>query len=379
VHLSPLLLRHRAMAEFEDEINVKLLDRLVLWANIPRVLQNTILRDLDGIKGFRDRSNPPSFFSEYVANKYGVEINPDSLRATLSFFRKQTCSIGNAPNLTGFLHLKGDWAITNDWQIPFHDASLVDAMIYVATKVHNMKNLLICGDFWDNHMYSSFTKLTEGLTSEDQYVVSEEIMEMLLDHFDHIVWSSGNHEFRLMRMLEGNIKFERLGRMITSNDKVTLTPYPYVHINNSWRVTHPRNFSIIPLTVARKLAGKHSRNIICAHGHRLGVSFAESGRFIVADSGGLFDVTKMDYVMLTDSTHAMMNSGFMMLENNYPYVYGPFLTDWAKLGISFLKQPKWLTSLEGSADDINGSGHSQVDGMGGPGGSPAHSDGSDLV
>jgi hypothetical protein len=319
----------------------------LLWAKTPQKLRAVILHDIDGQKPYRDRSKGPNYFSEYVSEKYGVCIDPNVLRARLSEFRKGYIEAPDAHRLTDFLRLKGDWIVTTDWQVPYHDSTLVMAMVHVA-KMHGIKNIVLGGDFLDNILYSKFLPRVEGTTSEQQFEVAERILEMLLDEFDKVVWMRANHEARFFSRLDNKLGMERFAHLISSSvgDKLITTEYPYLHINEHWRLTHPLNFSIIPMRIAFQMAAKYRMSILCAHGHRFGLSFDHSGQDLVVDTGGLFDITKLEYIMLSDSVNPVMNQGFVVIDNNFPYLYGPMVTDWKKIGFQY-DTPAWISSLRG--------------------------------
>ena len=71
-------------------------------------------------------------------------------------------------------------------------------------------------------------------------------------------------------------------------------------------------------------------SIIAAHGHSFGVTFDKSGQDCICDSGGLFDLTKLEYLMTSDKTNPVHCNGFFVIVDNYPYPFAPGLTNWVK-------------------------------------------------
>ena len=100
----------------------------------------------------------------------------------------------------------------------------------------------------------------------------------------------------------------------------------------TWRVTHPTEYSRVPLSKPRFLGHKlKDKHIIMAHQHANAVGLDESGKYALCDLPALCDPEKLAYVQMTDSTKPIMKRGFAMLRNGTLHVFSdqPALTDWS--------------------------------------------------
>jgi len=205
--------------------------------------------------------------------------------------------------------------ITSDWQVPFHDSKWADFAFQVA-KGFGVDLHVINGDFLDFHSIAKFDPQlhddADSIAEELDY--AEEILSQSCKAFGTTVMDLGNHEWRLYRaLLKAQIGPARLLKLMGASERVQLTEFSYVVVNERIRCTHPRNFSRIPTRVAADLAAKHHQDVIGAHGHLLGYRRDISSRFTVVDSGGMFDPRRLDYINSVDSTIPLVNQGFVIL------------------------------------------------------------------
>ncbi|MFA5247885.1 MAG: hypothetical protein WCX79_00405 [Candidatus Paceibacterota bacterium] len=232
----------------------------------------------------------------------------------------------------------GDICLACDFHIPCHDESLIDYMIGVCKDL-NIRKLAIDGDFLDCDNLSIFTSVTESnrsvsITWKAEKDEGRKIMTRLLEWFEEIYICSGNHENRIIALTGGKEGFKdivlaMMPRNITISDyerRVHSTTDDFMILNHNcvdengndriqeWMLCHPKNFSILPLRVARALCAKFGKNIHMAHGHNLLQGRDISGRFICIEGGGLFDREALEYTCKT-TTHPVMRSGFFILKN----------------------------------------------------------------
>jgi len=59
------------------------------------------------------------------------------------------------------------------------------------------------------------------------------------------------------------------------------------------------------------------------------MSISESGKYVVINSGGLFDSNKVAYIQTTN-TYPLWNQGFLTIENGYPDLFNPLFRDLSK-------------------------------------------------
>ena len=232
----------------------------------------------------------------------------------------------------------GDICLGCDFHIPCHDDALIDYMIYVCKDL-NIKKLAIDGDFLSCDNLSIFTSVTESnspitITWKAEKDEGRKMMERLLEWFEEIYICAGNHENRIIALTGGKEGFlEIINAIMPDNitpldyrkrvhatiDDHMFLDHRYIDENGNeqiqeWMLCHPKNFSILPLRVARALCSKFGKNIHMAHGHNLLKGRDISGKFICLEGGGLFDREALDYTCRT-TTHPVMRSGFYVLKN----------------------------------------------------------------
>ena len=232
----------------------------------------------------------------------------------------------------------GDICLACDFHIPCQDDALVDYMIGVC-KDYNIRKLAIDGDFLDCDNLSIFVSNTESsknktITWQGEKNEGRKMMTRLLEWFDEIFICAGNHENRIVALTGGKEGFLEIVHAIMP-ENITIADYrkrvratiddhmvlnhEYIDENGNkqiqeWLLCHPKNFSILPLRVARALCAKFGKNIHMAHGHNLIRGRDISGEFICIEGGGLFDREALEYTCRT-TTHPMMRSGFFILKN----------------------------------------------------------------
>jgi len=217
-----------------------------------------------------------------------------------------------------------------DFHIPLHDPKLIEKMVYVSQKM-NSKKLIVAGDFYNLDAFSKFVSEPTYFAGEE-LDYGEQILDYLVEWFDSILLLMGNHEERLYkRRLDKEIDIERLNRMLHRHeDKIKFSKYGYCVLNDTWRITHPKNYSQIKTRVANRLALKHRQHVLNFHGHALSIAHDDSGHQIIADGGGLFDEKKMEYRMIKDSIYPAWARGFWVITGqNELHAFNNLFTPWA--------------------------------------------------
>lgn len=223
-----------------------------------------------------------------------------------------------------YLRLSGDWVVSSDYHIPYTDVELIRLMITTAKKF-KVRNLLVAGDFLDQAAFSTFF-VQEELDFREELEGAREIFKLLAGWFTNIKFLLGNHDIRLLKLLQFKLGAEDFFKMIS--DKVQVSQYPYCKINNKWYITHPKNYSKIATRVAHWLNHREQCHVGVAHGHAMGVTYSPSGREVLFDTGGIFDQTRVEYKNLIDTTHANWISGFSLIYRDYLYQFPKAHTDW---------------------------------------------------
>lgn len=231
------------------------------------------------------------------------------------------------------LKLSGDWAIASDFHIPYTDVGLVRLLIAMSQKFQ-VKNLLIPGDFLDQAAFSMFF-IQETADFKEELEGAREIFKLLSSWFINIKLLLGNHDIRLLKLLEFKLGPEDFFKMVDA--KLRVSQYPYCKINEKWHITHPKNYSKIATRVAHFLNHREQCHVGVAHGHAMGVTYSPSGKEILFDTGGMFDQKRVEYKNLIDTIHGNWISGFSIIHKDHLYQFPKEHTDfnnfWLKIKI----------------------------------------------
>lgn len=254
-----------------------------------------------------------------------------------SYVYNGTMPAGAVPRFTGAWHLHGDFMVINDVHIPATNWALAERMLSIATThLPHPRKLIIAGDLLNGDAMSHYDDIVLCTPLADEITYANAFLNHLARWFEEIYFFRGNHDARLLYGMRGQLHAPMFMRMITDNQRVKFSIYPYMRVTSGgreWHITHQRNYSQKPLTVARKLATKHAANIICTHQHHSAIGRDEGNRFACVDSGGLHDSDLMAYVKLEDSTSPVMCNGFVLLKDGIGTLFTPeeyALTDWAR-------------------------------------------------
>ena len=239
------------------------------------------------------------------------------------------------------VHLSGDWMVTGDWHIPYHDPDLALKMLAVAKKF-NIKRGLCAGDFGDQSAFSQFIDKKDAWTYEKKK--TRNVLYALFSWFDEWFMHLGNHGLRMWKKAAAAGNEEDIFEMIKTAemaDRMKYSTYPYCIINESWLIAHPASYSRIQTRNAYFLASKYlppliekgqSPNgiygIITFHGHQGGEGTDVSSRFQTVDGMGMMDPAKVKYKKMRLTTHPEWVPGFSMLRKNHLYRFPKDSTDW---------------------------------------------------
>ena len=187
-------------------------------------------------------------------------------------------------------------ALCGDFHIPFTNERQMQRL-FDAVEEHGTKDLMVGGDFWDCDNYSRFTQLTSTLCFKGEIEEVRKELKRLLSHFERIYFCRGNHEKRWIDLNAGKMGMKELFALarpsnLSEDDwdkrvKITMDDHIHlVHEGKLWLICHPKNFRIVPLSVAQDLAAKNLCNVVTFHGHAFRQGRDRSGQFRVAEGGG---------------------------------------------------------------------------------------------
>ena len=150
----------------------------------------------------------------------------------------------------------------------------------------------------------------------------------VLDNHDRRLIAANEHpteftESDVVELLTWGVKTKKLRPSID---------YHYVLVNERFRVTSPKEYRRVKLTLPNRLAQLHHQDIICGGDHLFGVGMDDSGTYVIANSMCMVDPIRTPYVAVQDTTYPKWTPGFFMIRNNRLHLYPDHdhLTDWEK-------------------------------------------------
>jgi hypothetical protein len=215
-----------------------------------------------------------------------------------------------------------DYIITADYHSPYFSTLWHYRSLMIAEHF-GIKKLVVVGDLVDfgfaSHYYSDHKP---GIADEADE--NKRLIQSLLAQFEEIVVVKGNHEDRLGRQTDGLIQARYLFELWAGPEygkRFKYSLYDRLTIGDEWLCVHPKSYSTVSTRVAKLLAAKYHKNILNTHGHFMGYGYDISGKYYVADIGGMFDKEKIEYKNLKTTIHPEWTNGFLMLKNGYPYLF----------------------------------------------------------
>lgn len=238
-------------------------------------------------------------------------------------------------NYDDFITIKGDTMNCSDIHIPFWHKELTRNMFAVAKKF-KIKTLIINGDFLNLDSFSRWVTGFRGQTDTMRELKTAACyLQESLKIFKKIYLTTGNHEDRLFRQLEGQIPHSYFMKMISDNvgtqdeDKpIVVSDYPFCYVNDCWMVGHPKNYSDRGGNTPSDLADVYDMNVITGHNHQLGIQTSKNGKHVGIDHGVSADPVKIEYYNKTLSKSRRWQPGFSMILNNKGYLFSLYHTDW---------------------------------------------------
>jgi len=218
----------------------------------------------------------------------------------------------------------GPGAITADWHHPVTDYGLVNTFIDHARDIGATNWLVVAGDWFNVDALSSFDYKQAQADLTKEIYGSEQTMSRLLETFDKVYLSWGNHDARLHKALGYKVPFTHAMRMLFSDldprlfdDRIVLSNLDNIVIDSArgpLLVAHPKAYSSVPLTNARRLASKHLMHVATGHSHHTAIGHDVSGEFTCAELGGFMDKVKVEYLQRT-TTFPTWQNGYSFLDS----------------------------------------------------------------
>jgi hypothetical protein len=206
-----------------------------------------------------------------------------------------------------------------DSQIPFHDADFLNKLLELAM-AWGIKQGISGGDFLNMTAFSQFFENPEDKVWRAEREVAVQVIQAMHSAVPKWLLVRGNHETFLIKQLAEQIGYEDILALIDKREGVTegftATDYYYCIVQfggAKWRITHPRNISVIHGRVPTALCGKFHSNVASGHGHLAGMNPDYSGKYYAVDVGVTCDPDRLDYVALRDTTRPAQCRGALIL------------------------------------------------------------------
>ncbi len=263
--------------------------------------------------------------SEQVASYHLKDVKPlDGLLDILPDYPSELIKIPARP-----------CAWTADWHMPYFSQLWLKRLLKVSEKL-KVRDLAIVGDFFDLSWISHYMrKETRGGGLDMDVRIGFKTLGLLLSIYDDVWWCYGNHEDRLPQKLGGQDMMgaaaEAFGSKCTG--RLHMSDMPSMLFGSDWRLEHPKTFSRDGAKVGASAASIYLKNIACGHGHHIGFKRDVSGRYLGIDLGGMFDVSKQEYLHKTGlTTLPQWNPGFWVWKNGKLMMCEDSFVDWSAYG-----------------------------------------------
>jgi len=230
-----------------------------------------------------------------------------------------------------------DVLVLSDVEAPFHDADWCSDLVALA-KHWSIETVILAGDFLH---FASLSKFTRPMMSANGYEFSEDaevevsdeveaaadFSDVLLANFSRIVMILGNHEERLTKRLAVATRVNLIRQLLGHRHEKRFEVYPYYYCaikasTGTWRISHPANYSVVPVRVASRLADKYQCNYVAGHGHDWGEATSVAG-FYAASCGCCCDPQRLAYATLRDTLKPFQQQGAWILKGGRPYLLHP--------------------------------------------------------
>lgn len=265
---------------------------------------------------------PPSAWASTY--RYGIDAQDDNA----------------IPLFNGRLTLEGDFLVLNDLHIPAIDPPWLERAVAVG-RHFGISQCLIAGDFFNAAGISRHPKKKTPYPFGREVRMGRECLEWLCQYFT-VYLEPGNHDDWFVFDHDGQVSFTDAASMLVGSDTVRarllVTEYDRVTVLNAgekWTIPHQSSYSKDGLKVGNQIAQKYQSNVIIPHQHISGKGPDIYNRYVVIDSGGMFNPYRFDYVQLKTSTRREMNQGFVTLLDGWAELWtpDPRMTPWALAGM----------------------------------------------
>lgn len=216
--------------------------------------------------------------------------------------------------------------LCSDSQIPYHDRQLWGQICETGRRL-GIKTLVHVGDLVECSAFSIFSPLVVPVRWEDEAKTASDLLVEVSTVFSRIIILCGNHEYRLVKTLAGQLPFSEIMKGWECHDIVgdgiEVEDLPVAWLGDWGMVCHPGNYSKSSGAVAVRLAEKYQRDVFMGHDHFLALRFDISGRHKAMSLGCCCREDLMPWKQFNVTTHPVWNRGFWTVEGRKPTMHLP--------------------------------------------------------
>lgn len=227
--------------------------------------------------------------------------------------------------------LYGDTLIFADAQMPFHDGEFMSRVLEVA-HAWGVRLGVSAGDLMNGTAFSKFGHKPEDANWREEMDVTAACLHIMHEAVKEWWLLMGNHDVHVIKQLCEQIGMADILKLLNKPKGIQGTDYYWCVVNDNWRITHPRNVSVIPGRIPEALCGKYNMNVAAGHGHLVGI--VPYNQWIAVDIGICCDPVRLDYNATRDNTRPAMQQGALILKAGNdgqvrPHLLSPLWTDWS--------------------------------------------------
>jgi len=234
--------------------------------------------------------------------------------------------------------IKESCLVIADTQIPYHDADFLNRLLDLAV-AWGIKQAISGGDFLNMTAFSIFGQKPEEKVWSKERDCAMEVMASLGAAIESWLLLMGNHEVRLIKAVAEQFEMIDILALLKGPIGFKGTDYYWCEVKlggEKWRISHPRNTSVIHGRIPQRLCEKFHANIASGHGHLSGMTPDYSNEFTACDIGITCDPLRLDYYAQRDSIRPAMCQGalILMLSDDgkcHPWHIDPRHADWEAL------------------------------------------------
>lgn len=279
-----------------------------------------------------------------IRDRYNVTMDPQTRRRA---YEKRSMEVAKqmevlpsfvrerGPNDPDFMKVTGDCFVTGDWHLPYVHEQMLDRLLQLADRL-DIRQLVIAGDFLNQDAFSKWKWHRFNVNWDYEKHSARATLERLYRVFRTIFYVMDNHDRRIIVANEktGQFTEQDVIDLLTHGVRVgTLNvgaDYHYLLINNLWRVTCPKEYRRVKLSLPARIAQLHQQHVLAAGDHLWAIGLDDSGKFVIANNACMTDPKLTPYTNVQDTTYPIWGPGFHLIRRNvlYPFSSHPALTDW---------------------------------------------------